>query len=87
MAGCSTEPQPNSPGGGGTDDINLSRPTASPSALTQGQTTIVEVTATDANGDPIEGVSVTFVVSPTEGGYFTPATATTDTNGIAGAVF
>jgi len=87
MAGCSTEPQPNSPGGGGTDDINLSRPTASPSALTQGQTTIVEVIATDANGDPIEGVSVTFVVSPTAGGYFTPATATTDTNGIAGAIF
>lgn len=88
MVGCDKDPDPASPNGGdGSGDVNLTAPTVSPSDFTVGETAVVEVTATDAVSDPIPGLSVNFVVSPSAGGYFTPPTATTDTNGIASTVF
>jgi len=89
LAGCSQDPDPVTSGGGGSiaDDVNLSTPTLTPSEVLSGGTSIVEVVATDAASDPIAGLMVTFVVSPAEGGYFTPPTTTTDANGIASAIF
>jgi adhesin/invasin len=86
LSGCSSQPDPASPGGG-DDAVNLSRPTVTPTSPLTGQTTIVEVTATNASSQPISALSVSFVVSPTAGGYFTPPTATTNSNGIASTVF
>ena len=78
VAGCSKDPEPtSSSGGSGADDVNLSTPTFTPTEIEAGGTTIVEVTATDATSDPIEGLSVDFVVSPDVGGYFTTPTAIT----------
>ncbi len=87
VAGCSKDPDPITSGGGGSNDVNLSTPTVSPSELSSGGTSIVEVVATDAASDPIAGLSVDFVVSPSIGGYFTPPTATTNANGIASTIF
>ena len=74
LAGCSKDPEPTSSGGGGTStsDVNLSTPTVSPAQVETGQTAVVEVIATDADSDPIVGLSVDFVVSPSQSGYFTP---------------
>ena len=88
LAGCSTEPEPTSSGGGGGQTtVTLSEPTATPSDISQGETTVVEVTATDDDGDPLAGISISFVVSPSAAGYFSPPSATTDSNGIAGTIF
>lgn len=88
FSGCSKDPEPtSSSGGSSSSDVNLSTPTVSPSELPSGGTTVVEVVATDASSDPIAGLSVDFVVSPTSGGYFTPPTAITDEFGIASTVF
>ncbi len=82
LVGCESKRTPS--GGGDEYDVYLSQPTASPSSLTEGGTTVIEVIATDAQSDPIEGLQITFVGS---GGNFTPATTTTDSNGIAGTIF
>lgn len=90
LAGCSQDPEPTSSGGGGgggSSDVNLGTPTVNPSEILSGGTSIVEVVATDAASDPIPGLVVTFIVSPTDGGYFTPPSTTTDSSGIASAVF
>lgn len=87
VSGCGTDPEPISPGGSGTGDVNLSQPTVSPSSISTGETSVVEVIATDASSNPIPGLTVDFIVSPASGGYFTPPSAATDSNGIASAVF
>jgi hypothetical protein len=88
ITGCSTDPEPtSSTGGGGDANITISTPTASPSDLMEGETSVIEVIVTDAADDPVADVSVDFVVSPAGGGYFTPPTATTDTSGIASTIF
>ena len=90
MTGWETTKEPTSSGGGGTvvtGDVNLSQPSASPTSFVEGGTTIVTITATDANSDPIADMDITFVVSPANGGTFTPATATTDSLGVATTVF
>ena len=87
ISGCDKDPGTTSSGGGGTDDVNLSTPVVSPSELMTGGTSVVEVFATDAASDPIEGLSVEFVVSPSGGGYFTPPAAVTNANGLASTVF
>jgi hypothetical protein len=86
ISGCESEPQPTGSGGTGTS-VNLSRPTASPTSFTQGSTTVVEVVASNSQTQPVSGVLVSFVVSPTSGGYYTPPSATTNANGIASTVF
>ncbi len=88
LAGCSTSPEPTSSGGGGGQaTVILSEPTATPSDISQGETSVVEITATDADGHPVAGVRIDFVISPVAAGYFSPPTVTTDTNGIAGTIF
>ncbi len=57
------------------------------SEVTKGATVILEAQVTDANGVPVEGKEVTFSVSPTSMGYFTPVTATSDADGIVATVF
>lgn len=86
ITGCDTNRQPSSSGGtGGT--VSLGQPSATPAVFNQGSTTIVEVIATDADGDPLAGVTVTFGVLPATGGNFTPPSDVTDANGIAASVF
>jgi len=89
MAGCDKDPgsSSSSSDGGGSGDVNLSTPSANPTELMSGGTSVVEVIATDADSDPIADLAVDFVVSPNEGGYFTPPTATTNANGIASTIF
>jgi adhesin/invasin len=89
LVGCDKDPDPTSSGGGGdvSGDVNLTSPTVSPTDFVVGETAVVEVTATDAGSDPIDGLSIDFVVSPSAGGYFTPPTVTTNANGIASTVF
>ncbi len=87
LAGCSAGSRSSSSTGSGGTIINISQPTAIPSDLNEGETSVIEVTVTDGDNTPVEGVSVDFIVSPSGGGYFTPPTAITDTNGLASAVF
>ncbi|MFH1700676.1 MAG: Ig-like domain-containing protein [Candidatus Zixiibacteriota bacterium] len=86
--GCETNKQPStSSNGTGTTEVNLSQPTANPAAFEEGTTSIVEVTVTDENGDPIEGIEIAFGVTPVTGGNFNPPSATTNALGIAAAIF
>lgn len=57
------------------------------SEVTKGSTVIVEAQVTDANGNPVAGREVTFTVSPTSLGYFTPMTDTSDASGLVASVF
>lgn len=86
LAGCASGPEPISPWNNHTTVI-LSQPTATPSAITQGQTSIIEVAATDAGGHALVGVEIDFVVSPVSAGYFNPPFVATGANGIAAAIF
>ncbi|MEE9443627.1 MAG: Ig-like domain-containing protein [candidate division Zixibacteria bacterium] len=86
--GCETTKQPSTPSGGsGSSEVNLSQPTANPAAFEEGMTSIVEVTVTDENGDPIEGIEIAFGVTPVTGGSFNPPSATTNALGIAATIF
>lgn len=90
VTGCETTKEPTTSSGGGgttTGDVNLSQPTATPSSFDQGTTSIITITATDADDALLEGVEVTFVVNPVSAGTFSPATATTDSLGVATSVF
>ncbi len=87
LAGCSTSSEPTSGNEGGQTNVILSEPTATPPGISQGETSVVEVTATNSEGQPVAGISVSFVVSPVTAGYFSPATVSTDSNGIAGTIF
>ncbi len=59
---------------------------ASPSSFSVNSTTIVEATV-DAGGAAVANRTVTFEVTPTDAGYFTPETALTDDGGVAASVF
>ncbi len=87
--GCETTKEPISSGDGGTTtgDVNLGQPSASPATFDQGTTSIITIAATDAEDDPLAGVSVTFAVTPVAAGTFNPASATTDDLGVATSVF
>lgn len=58
---------------------------ADSSSMAAGDTTLVTVTVTDQFGNPINGVGLTFAVTPD--GAFTSTTATTDANGQASVSF
>lgn len=88
LSGCDKTPEPTSSGGGGgNNSTNLSQPTLSPASISNGSTTIVEITVTNSVNNPMQGQTVIFAVNPINGGTFSPATAVTDVNGIASAVF
>lgn len=58
-----------------------------PSSVQKGQTGLVDVEVKDDRNQPVSGVRVTFSVSPTSIGYFTPTVDSTDANGRAASVF
>jgi hypothetical protein len=86
ISGCEGTREPTTTGSDGSG-INLSAPVITPGSVEQGSTSIVEVTVTNDNGSQVADAAVTFEVSPSTGGTFTPITATTDANGIASTVF
>lgn len=55
--------------------------------VTKGATAVIEAQVTDASGNPVSGKTVTFSVSPTSLGYFTPVTDTSDAYGLVASVF
>lgn len=87
--GCETTKQPSTTSTGTVipSEVNLSSPTANPAAFEEGATSIIEVTVTDENGDPIEGIEIAFGVTPVTGGSFNPPSQTTNALGIAAAIF
>jgi len=60
--------------------------TASPSSIDINSTTVIEVTVS-SNSTGLANQIVTFSVSPSTAGNISPAVDTTDTNGVAAAVF
>jgi hypothetical protein len=58
-----------------------------PSSVQKGQTGMVDVEVKDDNDHALSGVKVSFSVSPSSIGYFTPTVETTDANGLAASVF
>lgn len=60
--------------------------TASPTLVEIGEMSVVEATVV-ANSSGVANQVVTFTVSPTNAGYFTPAIDTTNANGVAASVF
>ena len=62
--------------------------TSSPSGqINRGSTAIVEAKVVDAKGTALSGQRVTFSVTPTALGYFTPASDTTAADGTVASVF
>jgi len=86
MAGCDSAPKTSS-SGDTTSDYSFSTPTVAESEIDQGTTTIVDITVTDDNGDPYEGLEVIFGVEPSTGGTFSPAVDTSDSNGLVSSIF
>ena len=80
VGGCSSS-KTSSPTAGAT--VNM---TASPATVTQGNTSVVEVTVI-SGGKGVANQVVTFSVSPSNAGFFTPAMDTTDASGAAATVF
>jgi hypothetical protein len=80
VGGCSSSKKDATPAG---SSVNL---TASPTSVTQGNTSIIEITVT-TGGQGVANQRVTFSVSPSNAGFFTPATDTTDATGAAATVF
>ena len=58
----------------------------SPSSIENGSTSVVEATVVSSSTG-VPNQVVTFTVSPSNAGYFTPSVDTTDANGIAASVF
>ncbi|MES0874616.1 Ig-like domain-containing protein [Sinimarinibacterium sp. HSW-8] len=58
-----------------------------PSTIAPGATATVNATIRDANGNPVAGGDVTFNVSPSTCGSFSPATVGTGPSGNAGSTF
>ncbi|MFQ5453077.1 MAG: hypothetical protein ACE5D6_02695, partial [Candidatus Zixiibacteriota bacterium] len=59
---------------------------ASPASINTGSTSVVEATVTSSSSG-LENQIVSFSVTPSDAGYFTPSVDTTDINGIAATVF
>lgn len=57
------------------------------SEVDKGSTVVVQALVTDADGMPASGRPVTFSVTPTSLGYFTPSTDTTDSDGLVASLF
>ncbi|RKX21978.1 MAG: hypothetical protein DRP35_03095, partial [Candidatus Zixiibacteriota bacterium] len=67
----------------GTTSLSVS---ASPPALTIGETSVVEANLTDGTV-AIPNQELTFTVEPSSAGYFSPVIDTTNVSGIAATVF
>lgn len=60
--------------------------TASPTTIDQGATSVIEVTIVDGTNG-IANQEVTFTVTPSSAGFFSPSMDTTNANGVAAAIF
>ncbi len=69
-----------------TGGLQVSSLTATPGTVDDGSTTVVEGTVTN-NGTVTANKLVTFTVSPSTAGSFSPASATSDVNGLVATVF
>src|SRR5512141_1780370 len=81
IAGCNSTSKKEQTPAGSTMDL-----TASPTTFTTGGTTVVEA-AVHSGGVGVAEQVVTFTVTPTSAGYFTPSVDTTDASGLAATVF
>ncbi len=73
---------------GGETQITIDEFTSTPSTeIELGQTTVVEVSLVDKEGNLLPSEEVSFSVSPASAGYFTPTSAVTNADGIAASVF
>jgi hypothetical protein len=75
-----------SDGGTTTGGLQVSSLTATPGTVDDGSTTVVEGTVT-TNGVVTANKLVTFTVSPSTAGSFSPASVTSDASGIVATVF
>jgi len=83
MSGCDSKSTSEGSSTAGDIEIEI---TASPTTIDVGATSVIEATVT--SGDAVvANQPVWFTVSPTDAGYFTPATDTTDADGVAASVF
>lgn len=69
------------------EELSIQTLKATPSSMQRNNTSTVEAWVMDQKGSPKSGVEVTFSVSPDSLGWFSPAIATTGTDGKASAVF
>ncbi len=60
---------------------------ATPSSIEEGDSCLIAALVTDENGDPREGIRVTFQVTPDTLGYLSSSIDTTDANGIVYTYF
>lgn len=60
--------------------------TASPTSIDQGATSVIEVTIVDGTNG-IANQEVTFTVTPSSAGFFSPTMDTTNANGVAATIF
>ncbi|MFQ5607452.1 MAG: hypothetical protein ACE5GA_05855 [Candidatus Zixiibacteriota bacterium] len=73
-------------GDSATGGLLVSTLTANPSAMDTGATTVVEAVVRE-NGAVVADRVVTFTVSPTSAGFFTPSVDTSDASGLVATVF
>ncbi len=81
MAGCSNKNVVDDTPSGTTVSVSVS-----PSTVQTNTTAVVEATVLTGSS-PLPNRVVNFTVSPISAGYFTPASDTTDVNGIAATIF
>lgn len=87
VGGCGDDSKTTT-GGGGETQVSIETFTSTPSSeLEVGETSVVEVSIVDSDGGTLSGQEVTFTVSPASAGYFTPATAVSNSSGVAASIF
>ena len=69
-----------------TQGLAVATLTVTPAIVEKNSTTVVEATVYE-NSKPAANKVVTFSVTPSTAGYFTPEVDTTDVNGLVGSVF
>jgi len=82
LTGCSTTSNDNNDSG----SLQVATITATPASISVGSTTVVEATVSDGTTALANRV-VTFTVTPSAAGYFTPAIDTSDASGVVATVF
>ncbi len=82
LIGCESKSTDDAGSADGTQ-VNV---TATPTTINIGATSVVEATVT-ADGEAVADQVIMFTVSPSDAGYFTPSSDTTDASGHAASVF
>ena len=82
LAGCSSSSNDSKDNG----SLQVATLAASPTSIAVGATTVIEATISDGN-NPIPNRVVTFTVTPSAAGYFSPVIDTSDAGGIVATVY